>query len=1018
MTDWKQKLLAFLHDPPTKPFNVADHRELAESLIRNAGLDPAEAAWFFAKVCDHTAAAADRAVCPAMKADWQAEAVAFNHPLGGGALHFEPRITADQAETMVAAAQPHVLPYDQLPADQRDWARFFCHWRLWPEWCAKKDPRLVHLPAEIRVPDHTVWTHCSVVSALQTCVRTTGAGENLQVREFKPTFLLVQIGPVQEFIAQARPTRDLWSGSYLLSWLIAHGIKAVTDSIGPDCVLFPSLRGQPLFDFLHKESLFKPLELWENTDSDGKKRKLHADEQILTPNLPNRFLAVVPEWQAKELAEAVKDAMLKELRQDISEACWSWLAKIGCPLNQDAQARWHQQIDQFLTVHWQVCPWEANVKNAMAAFKSIPAGKFPAEDRPAVTPGEALELSYNAATKGIPFSDLDPRNYRHRSWKEGEVWKSCCVDTNGNDLKSGGAPLIENPGFAWAAHYAKTEFLLAARRNTRDFELWAASDTGRLGQDKDMLSGKEEAIGDKAWRDQLASKRPWLFHSGEQLGAMNLIKRVWHAAYLEPKKGLNRLPRFDSVPAVAAASFAIETIETLADNSAAWGHFVSFQRAAMAARRHFSAAISSKSNEHEWSAETDGSVWHVTEWDRAIQDAHKAGLSKTELQAARDALHRLQGEKALNRSPLPYVAILAMDGDSMGQWVSGAKSPLLKGQLAKDAEKYFQKCEHLKKLLETPRHVSPSYHLQFSEALANFSLYLAAPIVEFFHGQLLYSGGDDVLAMLPAAEALPCARALRDAFRGDPDLWRCFDSSREFVPADSASPFLPGKSGQDGFIAVNRQAPLWQRLRLRGSLPRGYTLLVPGKNADISAGIAIGHMHTPLQNLIEAAREAEKRAKKADAKGGYGKAAFAVSLFKRSGEVQQWGAKWRQSDGSAPALELATEFARLSMADGSRPAILSNRFPYTLARLLAPYAERAGSSEFKIEAVNGFDPIQVFPREVQHAVRQHSPDGWPKGEGKAFLALIQQHLEACRSHRLDDFLGPFVTTSFLNRNEE
>ena len=36
--------------------------------------------------------------------------------------------------------------------------------------------------------------------------------------------LKLQIGPVQEFIAQARSTRDLWSGSYLLSWLIAAGL--------------------------------------------------------------------------------------------------------------------------------------------------------------------------------------------------------------------------------------------------------------------------------------------------------------------------------------------------------------------------------------------------------------------------------------------------------------------------------------------------------------------------------------------------------------------------------------------------------------------------------------------------------------------------------------------------------------------------------------------------------------------------------------------------------------------------
>lgn len=35
------------------------------------------------------------------------------------------------------------------------------------------------------------------------------------------------IGPVQGFIAQARRTRDLWAGSFLLSWLAAHAMVAV-----------------------------------------------------------------------------------------------------------------------------------------------------------------------------------------------------------------------------------------------------------------------------------------------------------------------------------------------------------------------------------------------------------------------------------------------------------------------------------------------------------------------------------------------------------------------------------------------------------------------------------------------------------------------------------------------------------------------------------------------------------------------------------------------------------------------
>ena len=132
------------------------------------------------------------------------------------------------------------------------------HWLLWRCWLhhavthkAGQKARaewLAYLPADTRIPDGTIWHHMSVASALESAL-----GEGQQ-----PAFLLFQVGPVQEFIAQARSTRDLWSGSFLLSWMMAHAIKVVTDALGPDAVIFPSLRGQPLFDWLHRRFSSKP----------------------------------------------------------------------------------------------------------------------------------------------------------------------------------------------------------------------------------------------------------------------------------------------------------------------------------------------------------------------------------------------------------------------------------------------------------------------------------------------------------------------------------------------------------------------------------------------------------------------------------------------------------------------------------------------------------------------------------------------------------------------------------------
>lgn len=146
MNLWQRKLLAYLHDPPSKPFNIVEHWAMAETLIRNAGFDPATVAWFFDKICDHTAAAADRVICPKsskLRAEWN-ETAAFKHPLGGGELRFEQPIRHAEAETQVANLQPHNCAWDQF-GDRKDWAKFFVHWRLWRQRCAEKHPSLAHL---------------------------------------------------------------------------------------------------------------------------------------------------------------------------------------------------------------------------------------------------------------------------------------------------------------------------------------------------------------------------------------------------------------------------------------------------------------------------------------------------------------------------------------------------------------------------------------------------------------------------------------------------------------------------------------------------------------------------------------------------------------------------------------------------------------------------------------------------------------------------------------------------------
>ncbi|HLI49725.1 MAG TPA: type III-B CRISPR-associated protein Cas10/Cmr2 [Chthonomonas sp.] len=148
----------------------------------------------------------------------------------------------------------------------------------------------------------------------------------------------------------------------------------------------------------------------------------------------------------------------------------------------------------------------------------------------------------------------------------------------------------------------------------------------------------------------------------------------------------------------------------------------------------------------------------------------------------------------------PYYAILAADGDRMGQILSTLGNP--------------------------------EAHRTFSQQLAQFAKQ-ARDIVDQHGGYCIYTGGDDVLALLPLETVIECADELNQAFR--------------------------------------------QQLQ---------SLNLPNNLGTLSMGIAICHRMEPLSIALEAARNAEKAAKKY-------RNALAISAHPRSGSpitvVDSWG---------------------------------------------------------------------------------------------------------------------------------
>lgn len=1012
---WKRKLAAYLHDPPEKAYDFGPaHHTSGESHAASFGVpglwdeqshDP-----------DWSAAAADRFVFPRAGHEGvgslgEERRTVFVHPMSG---------RTDGQPSWKADAFPSISDATQWLGDIRpDWkdddpqVLFLKAWRLWMDHAASHATGqghgaeiLPYLPADTRVPDASIWHHCAIVSAIEGT--RLGGGVKGPLR---PAFLLFQVGPVQEFIAQARSTRDLWSGSYLLAWLMMHAIKALADECGPDALVFPSLRGQPTYEWLQRRIGLTP-----------------GQHAVLTPGIPNRFLALVPE---DFNASQVEMAFRKEW-QNIAHECAAWLEQGGIEL--ESNSLWHEQIEQHWHITWQLWPWQSAAE-ALAAFRSLPLGK-----QNPVHLGEKVALA-------IPTEHRDDRCYRTGTL---------------------------DAGWAWSAHYQLCQHALDARRNLRDFKALAFKPTRKPAQ-HDAFSGREEAVIEKGQLEKLAQhpNLGHLFRHSDPLGAANLVKRVWHKAYLASNQKLLRTTEsFDSVPAVAAGAWLASLKLKLRSDADLWRELLALSERLAAARPHLrgiaipdSISPSEKTGESGWLDRIDGETFTARFWQSVAPELR----SVPEVQEASAAVAAFKKRHGLGEPPA-YYAVLAMDGDQIGKWLSGELTPAVRDILAPRAVEYFEKtlpewwglhkgtdaaksvgkslvdaATHLKKptgwgetwppakiesclkaWLASPRPLSPAWHLQFSEALANFGLHAAGSIVEqIHHGQLIYAGGDDVLAMLPAECAITCARDLRAAFQGRRD-----DMSQE-----AQSLFRPGLP--EGFLQLadpSDQEPTWP-------------LLMPGQRMTVSGGLAIAHVKEPLQDVIQEAQRAEKRAK-ADPQRmswnkerttqewtvneGWGRDALAVTLFKRSGETIQWGAKFASSAFNVLSYLQKHYGTSWKQPGAARP--IHNRFPYRVAALLGVYEADSSLTE-ELQVIAG--------KEIAHVIsRQTANDAKDEASGDGFSRATLENLcddylrELCSfkwdrpgkegnteqgapaARPLREFINLFLTEAFIRRQAD
>jgi CRISPR-associated protein Cmr2 len=853
---WKAKLAAWIHDPAEKALvllrDPAGHeggtvRQLREMLF---GSEVPSEIVAIVQEADRWAAAADRPQIPRDVSIYFDKRPVLIHPLDGSQY--------DLQSLDVPVAQIRAVSFDhfqQLCSSEsavRDWKRLFLTlWRRGPEIPARDLGALWEvLPADTRIPAYSIWQHLDLTSAL--------AGAMARDPQRKPALLKFTIGPVQSFIEQARSSSDLWAGSHLLSRMMWEGLKVICDELGPDAVIFPHLRGVPLVDAWLKER--------EVLSDDASAFSGSTDENpLLIAAVVNVAVALVPQSEAEELARNVSDAMRRWTTEKARAATEKLCQTAQIVLSDTMRKQIDDQTDGFPEVYWSVVPWLGKLEDA----------------------GE-LERLIN-------------QFYDEHAW---HFFRSPAWTVLQKGIQGFYHP---NPGVLYPAVYDLADRALAAAKAARTFKQRAqqgyrctlCGEREWLATDRSDLEKPAGQRRDTLWH-RVARKRPGWVRSDsrgnprEYLCALCTLKRLWPSLFLdEIEQSGEQVQRYvisTHTMALAPTLGAIAKRCAQEDDGREKAREIILTRLQQKGldRVALPARLYREVRQDPECLKLVGGIPALL--DQLAEEADSGSGIEQERQKIEDAIRQLSGDRSIER----YYALLLLDGDRMGAWVSGkedafvlAFEQLWHPDVRDRAELRGAELEQYRKAGA----VSPARHIFLSRALNNFAVRLVPLIVERLHlGKLLYAGGDDVLAMTSVSDVLSTLAWLRCAYAG-------LAPSDHFAPSGTTDIRL---GGSHALLVQNQQKQL---------------LALMGERATVSAGIVIAHYAAPLQAVLRELRRAEARAKSVPAKNS-----FSLTLMKRSGGTTILTAPWGNRDAPVRTLEVLERLKNLLASKLTRQA--------------------------------------------------------------------------------------------------
>ncbi len=872
---WQAKIWGILHDPALKALQDNSGRggngfwkdlSVMADWVENKW-DPEESAGTALKHihnADYLASASDRAAIGSLtnSIDYNQQGLELKHLLSGAKQDWKlideehnklinpQNRFADQKKRVdyLNQRENNLLP-QAIKENNDPRLVFWWLWRCLPEAVCRdfKDPSLMLMPAETRIPDGSIWSHASLTAALAGSL----AGYDLETTEIKhwksgektsrPFISVFSFSPVQELIKASRKMRDFWAGSWILHYLSARVCWAIAWKYGPDTVLYPSLYAQPLIDYwlLHgigdKEGNFKG---WQHIKEFSDFVKTPSDRQILTAGFPNVLAFILPQDRVEAAMQMAKQVLNDEWQRlgkmsfaEIRSNSPSWMQGLEMESN-----LWQGWLDSQWQSYWSAYP----VGDLNEDLRSSEIHKNNERDEWTEKQNEFCQLSKENA--------LFHEKERDFLIKAGELRKQ----------RQGRNPFNSNVGSWWNHIFDRTRIALAAVKSARDWELPTAFGV------RSTISGVGSALHANPKETEDSIKQQWqnragLFDGREMLNASETLKRALHKSLSHLKVLQQDSDRIDAAyPDLTAGVAGYLRTSTTTD------------------RNHYIQVCQKITNQFE---QTKNVISRMKgKWGIPYADDHirftkyhprllNAGwlVEDLELDDAAKKVLKQDIEKVIvqkdcypNNNPADWYVLAAGDGDGMSEWLKGKHLKKYENYISTKLLEAVQR--HSNNPLESSvntaflefvkqqKRMGASTHNALSRALLDFSNQLVPYLTEQrYAGRLIYGGGDDVLAYTNLWEWDKWLWDIRQCFRGDKDPLK---DQPEYKDNPEFTDYFKSEgdywSWQGGKENVN--------LSVR-------PLFTMGSVATISFGIVIAHHSVPLAIALEQMWEAEESAK-------------------------------------------------------------------------------------------------------------------------------------------------------------